>query len=232
MKNPRGFTFIELLIVVSIVSIIGVFSISSFWNFFKNQDNSAFLWKLNDVIDVLDFQVKKWEMTSYSLWFESWAQGIYVSKDFYKKDNALTLTAFDFEVMSWSISWWTWEWLLKSYYNSKFENWYYSSWTTKLSFSLTNPYMVENIELYSSIDGKDVNSFEIILFNKDDSNIDKNIKVSYLSWWALFNKIEIKNVLWKKQIYWYPEIGDSLELDDFELWFERWWNEFNLALSK
>ena len=232
MKNSKGFTFIELLMVVLIISIIGVFSISSFWNFFKNQDNSAFIWKIKDTIETLDFKVKKWQMTSYRLWFESGAQGLAISKNFYKKDNILTLASFDFENMSWSISWWTWEWLLKSYYNSKFENWYYGSWASNLSFSLTNPYMVENIELYSSIDGKDVNSFEIMLFNKDDSNIDKNIKVSYLSWWVFFNKIEIKNVLWKKQIYWYPEIGDSLELDDFELWFERWWNDFNLALSK
>ncbi|EKE27147.1 MAG: hypothetical protein ACD_4C00025G0002, partial [uncultured bacterium (gcode 4)] len=128
--------------VVLIISIIGVFSISSFWNFFKNQDNSAFIWKIKDTIETLDFQVKKWKMTSYRLWFESGAQGLAISKNFYKKDNILTLVSFDFENMSWSISWWTWEWLLKSYYNSKFENWYYGSWASNLSFSLTNPYMV------------------------------------------------------------------------------------------
>lgn len=228
IKNNRlWFTFIELIIVVLIMSIIWVFSISSFWNFFNRYDNDKVLSKIRDNLDILDFLVRKWELSSYRIFFNSWASWYIIDKEFLNKKNIIKLDGFSYILWSWSISWWTWIWILKTYYDWKIKENYFNSWTDSIDISLKDSYYADNINIFSSIDNMDTNNLEIIPFW--DNTLDLT-KITYLSWW--YDSFQIENILWKKQFLWQNINSSTWNIDNISIWFEKWSREFILDLIK
>lgn len=95
MEKRSAFTFIELLIAVSIMAIIGIASISGFSRMTELQDAETTMRSVRDAIDSLDRKVARHEIVSYEAQFETGSLGFMADLDRYKKTSP-TEYGFDF----------------------------------------------------------------------------------------------------------------------------------------
>lgn len=93
--SNRGFTLVELLIVVTIIAIIGVASISGLSHMTDAQDADTTVRNIGNALDSSDREVARHDITSYEAVFESGSLGFTTDLDGYKKTGPVEY-AFDF----------------------------------------------------------------------------------------------------------------------------------------
>ncbi len=236
IKTMVAFTLIEMLISVSIMLIIWVFWIWFLQMFFVKYDIQSIAKKIDNKFNNLDSEIKFWLNDSYELEINSESLWFILNKHFLKKADSMYLNNFDFLNASWTITTSntsTWTWFTNFYANNKFQTTYIRSWSWDLinfSFSWSKNYLYK---ISSMIDSKPINEYEIIYYAIDNLNNEdsKKVQLVSLSWAQLYDKIKIKNVLWKKEILWFTGTTFSWFTDSVFLNFERWWQDFQLELK-
>ncbi|PZM86739.1 hypothetical protein DLH72_00175 [Candidatus Gracilibacteria bacterium] len=84
MQN-KGFTFIELLIVITIIGIVGIFSVGSFVNFYKNKEFTSKINNLEIFLKKEDLKVKNKEVFDYEIKFEKSRSFFVVYEDIFEE---------------------------------------------------------------------------------------------------------------------------------------------------
>jgi prepilin-type N-terminal cleavage/methylation domain-containing protein len=237
--KKRGFTFIELLISVFIMTIMWVSWIYFLQNYFVWQNLELKLESIKNDITYFDFNIKENIINSYELTFFSWNTLWYiVNENFFDKINLIDFSNLNLINFSWSIKTFntsTGVWLLKTYFDEILNKTYISIWSWEIiDFNFSNN-LNKTYTIKSNIDWLITNNLKITYFIKDNifENEDtKKIKLVSLSWANIYNKVVIKNILWNKEILWFTWVTEYEKINEVYLKFERWWQELNLLLNK
>ncbi len=185
-KNKFWFTFIEIIVSLSILLTISVFAISSFWNNFEKQS----LWEeLQFFKDNLD-DLESW------LWFKytDYEVKIYLWNNYYYTTNKNYLTNFvnisSINSTTWSIKINTWS--LDTYIYK--DNMFLKTLTWSDSYSIdilqTWNYKIENYFKNNKINDLFINNY---------ININKQKNIALISINNSLTWIIIKNSLWQKR---------------------------------
>ena len=227
MKNKSWFTLIELLIVVTIIAIMWIFSFLSFGNFFDKYEYNSYQKRIDNYLDIEDFNIKNNASSSYEITFLSGSTGYTVSKNFFKATNFVSLDNFDFSSLSWSFSTSAvWD----IYYNNDYWNWNVvtSYFSGSSQISLKQDYnWSSKINMLFTLNGTNLNNYDIVFFESDILRWDIVTSISSLSWASLYNKVIYRNILWKKEILW-----DWVPLDEVYINLEKWSKEIPIKLTK
>ncbi len=194
-KNSFWFTFVEMIVVIFIISITWVVAMNSLFSSFDKQ-----VWNIqkNEIINFINsFDNKLWKnITDYELIFSWWLDYlIYKTNNNYKSG-----------LVSYSFSWYTWtftntvSWTLIEYYfynNNKLINKDISSrsWAIlNYDFSI----LKWNSYIKTFVDSKRLNDIWVYFFSSDDKNplFIKEIK----NWNSTLTWITIKKSIWWNKI--------------------------------
>lgn len=229
MKNKNWFTLIELLIVVTIIAIMWTFSFLSFGNFFDKYEYASYQKRIDNYLDIEDFNVKNNASSSYEITFLSGSTWYTVSKNFFKATNFVKLDNFDFNPnsLSWSFSTSAvWD----IYYNNDYWNWNVvtSYFSGSSQISLRQDYnWSSKINMLFTLNWINLNNYDIVFFESDILRWDTVTSISSLSGASLYNKVIYRNILWKKEILW-----DWTPLDEVYIILEKWSKEIPIKLTK
>lgn len=227
MKNKNWFTLIELLIVVTIIAIMWTFSFLSFGNFFDKYEYASYQKRIDNYLDIEDFNVKNNASSSYEITFLSGSTGYTVSKNFFKPTNFVNLNNFDFSTLSWSFSTSAvWD----IYYNNDYWNWNVvtSYFSGSSQISLKEDYnWSSKINILFTLNWANLNNYDIVFFELDILRWDTVTSISSLSGASLYDKVIYRNILWKKEILW-----DWTPLDEVYIILEKWSKEIPIKLTK
>lgn len=197
-KNNLWFTFIEILVVISILAIVSAFSISSFNKSFERQSLKSEINIFADTIKNLDNDI--WvSITDYNLYILTGSYYYYYTNNLYKN----TIQDISFTSMSGS----SFTWMIKTndtikndmnlqiYFNTKKIN------TTSVSSTGTFFYDISTkwkYEFKTFIGELSLNPISLEFFSKTD--IKKPIDVMNIKdeFWNTYTWVIIKNNLWKK----------------------------------
>ena len=227
MKNKDWFTLIELLIVVTIIAIMWVFSFLSFGNFFDKYEYSSYQKRIDNYLDIEDFNIKNNANSSYEITFSSGSTGYIVSKNFFKATNLVSLNNFDFSTLSWSFSTSA---IWDIYYNNDYWNWNVvtSYFSGSSQISLRQDYnWSSKINMLFTLNGTNLNNYDIVFFESDILRWDSVTSISSLSGASLYDKVIYRNILWKKEILW-----DWVPIDEVYINLEKWSKEIPIKLTK
>lgn len=101
-KQYDGFTLIELIVVVTIISMIGIVSISGFFRMTQTQDMETLTKIISQTIDSFDQDIMYHRAVSYETVFQTGSLGFTTSIDGYKKRIPIAYS-FDFITGSGSV---------------------------------------------------------------------------------------------------------------------------------
>lgn len=224
-KNNIWFTFIEIIVVVVILSIISWVSISSFYRSFEKQSLINEINLFSNLIRDYDKDLWNW-ITDYSFYISTWSFYYYTLNNLYKP----VTQSITFSSNTWTIK--TNDIIkndlnLTIYFNDKKLD------TLSLSSTWTYVYNVWNkwkYEFSSYISGTLLNTIYVDYFTKTD--IKKTIELTEIKdqSWNIYTWVIIKNNLSKNKVFtnfsW--QIIDS----NLELKFQWFWNTTTLKLIK
>lgn len=94
--QQKGFTLVELLVVVTIIAIVGITSISGFSHLSETEDAHSIRTDILNSLSDLDRAIEKHEISSYEATIESGSLGYITTQDFYRKPVMMFLKNFDF----------------------------------------------------------------------------------------------------------------------------------------
>lgn len=227
MKNRSWFTLIELLIVVTIIAIMWTFSFLSFGNFFDKYEYGSYQKRIDNYLDIEDFNVKNNVNSSYEITFLSGSPGYTVSKNFFKATNFVSLNNFDFSSLSWSFTSST---SGDIYYNNDYWNWHVvtSYFSGSSQISLKEDYnWSSKINMLFTLNWTNLNNYDIAFFESDILRGDIITSISSLSGASLYNTVTYSNILWKKEIKW-----DGVAINEVYIILEKWSKEIPIKLTK
>lgn len=147
MKNNYGFTFVEIIVVLSIMLLISFASIGQFNNFLSTNYLEVNTQEISSVIQDLDTSVKNGKIYDYTMYFSSWSWFTYSVNNYWPYIISF-IPKTDYFWYSWTVisnSTNTWIILtLKTFDGEKMDKsityvstWVYDVWfwkTTKYSF--------------------------------------------------------------------------------------------------
>lgn len=227
IKNKYGFTFIEIIIVVSILIMISALSIDSFWKNFEKVS----LWNevnlLNNKISKLDNDILS-NITDYKIYLFTWTWWY-----FYYYENSLYKNINQFI----SINWFTWKITTNDISKNTLDlniyiNWkknqntsLSSTWVFEYNFSNNSDYMIN-----SYIWSNNLNKIYLEYFSKIDK--EKLIYLEEIKDELLnsYTWIIISNKIWWKRIF--QTMTWALINSDLTFKFGSFSNEYNLKLTK
>ncbi|EKD66317.1 MAG: hypothetical protein ACD_49C00051G0016 [uncultured bacterium (gcode 4)] len=227
MENKNWFTLIELLIVVTIIAIMWTFSFLSFWNFFDKYEYGSYQKRIDNYLDIEDFNVKNNAESSYEITFSSWSPGYIVKKNFFKATNFVSLNNFDFSSLSWSFTAST---PGDIYYNNDYWNWRVvtSYFSGSSQISLWEDYnWGSKINMLFTLNWTNLNNYDIAFFESDILRWDTTTFISSLSGTNLYDRVTYSNILWKKEIKW-----DGVAINEVYIILEKWSKEIPIKLTK
>lgn len=197
-KNNLWFTFIEILVVISILAIVSAFSISSFNKGFERQSLKSEINIFADTIKNLDNDISV-NITDYNLYLLTGSYYYYFTNNLYKN----TTQSISFTSMSGSSFTWTIktndivknDMDLQIYFNTKKINTTSISSTGSFFYNILTKW---KYEFRSSIGELSLNPISLEFFSKTD--IKKPIDVTSIKdeLWNTYTWVIIKNNLWKK----------------------------------
>ncbi len=208
MKDKQAFTFIEILISVTIVALVSAVSISSFSSFFSKQQSNTVSKRVDLIIKNLDAQVMGSKISWYSLEFASWATFLKAEINNLNNKYKIYLDPFSYSTLTWTvytnnISTDTWNFyiLYDGIIKETFErNW---SWDI-VNLDISRYGSWKDVELYSNISWSATNKF--IFYNLwalkdwDEGLVGVNIKS--FSWYIDNNsRLYIENKQWDRKIF-------------------------------
>jgi prepilin-type N-terminal cleavage/methylation domain-containing protein len=232
MRNNNWFTLIELLIVVTIIAIMWTFSFLSFGNFFDKYEYGSYQKRIDNYLDIEDFNIKNNVNSSYEITFLSWSPGYTVSKNFFKPTNFVKLDNFDFASLSWTF---TTSAIWDIYYNNDYWNWriitaYFSGSSNIISLKEDYNWS-SKINILFTLNWVNLNNYDIVFFESDILRGDTITSISSLSGANLYDKVTYSNILWKKEIKWFWG-ANSWSINEVYINLEKWSKEIPIKLTK
>lgn len=197
-KNNLWFTFIEILVVISILAIVSAFSISSFNKGFERQSLKSEINIFADTIKNLDNEI--WvSITDYNIYLLTGSYYYYYTNNLYKN----TIQYISFTSMSGTSFTWTiqtndtvkTDMDLQIYFNTKKINATSVSSTGAFLYNISTKW---KYEFRSFIGELSLNPISLEFFSKTD--IKKPIDVTSIKddLWNTYTWVILKNNLWKK----------------------------------
>jgi len=205
-KKYFWFTFIEVVVSVTIIALFSIVWISSFERFFKN---SQMLWIKTRILNIIKTEnnsIIAWEISSYRITFMTGAHSVLINENFFRNPQLIKLDNFDQIGLSWSLetnNTMTWLWNTKTYIDKVLINTYMLSWSwEKIALNFSSLKDFEKIDIISSIDSKETNRFTIkrIDYSWRESWLIEDTYINYLSWTSLYDKVILEDIVWNKKI--------------------------------
>lgn len=230
-----AFTYIELLVVITIITLLSSSWVFYFLDFLKNQELSQKVNTIDDNFKDLDKRIKNYSIFDYEMQFSVWTWSLWYV--YYINNFDIPYRQFvDFDSSTWSGTLWTnWnssqQWKFKMYKKIKLylntviqsdlnfdfsfndEPYYKIIWT--LSWETLNEI---NINYFTEDNLYPINNNLLILSNINTKQDKSGINISNLS---------IKNIWWKKSIIW-----DWNVFDEAYLFFDSNWKEEFIRIKK
>lgn len=230
-KIIKGFTLIEILVVISIIAIMSSVSINSFFNLTKNNNTKNKLLEISSDIKSLDLKVKNYEIFDYEIIFDTNNINSYIIyENIFDEEKSQKITSLSNDIFTITLNWLSWElWKYQIYQDIKLIiNNYTSTWILNINRDSNYNYQI-NWQLELLWNEIFLNNIE--LKNFDNNNLDLNIeKITQDEYSEDIWYIKITNIWWKKQ---FLNIDDDiLNIDQFYLHFEEWWRENYLIIDK
>jgi len=196
--NKNWFSFIELIIVISIIAIISVFWISSFSDQIDSLKAKNVLSEVSYDIKDLDNKVANREIFDYELEFIKNKKYYLVNENIFDQDFSLKLDNLNDNTWIWEISFSGvifWSWIIKYYEDIKFQKLEEIAYNKSFTWVFNK---AKNYKITWSFSGSVLNTLFIKYFDLDKNykliRIDPNI-------WPDLPQIKLKNILWKKQFW-------------------------------
>ncbi len=207
-RSKKAFTFIELLVSISIIAIIMTSSIIYFSNtttkiYLNNNINEIKIW-----LDTLDKQVDKNFISDYEVTFSKGELGFqYLTNKSYSNYNMSI--AFDFN--NWNWTWTTNQTVPWTYWNYKIfqDNKFMRNWVIDATESFTGTFNNSGFYTFNwTMSGQVLNNVYLKYFAIDNisDNLSKHIVLSWIysdiNKTTSYNYLIIKNIAWNKSILW------------------------------
>ncbi|MDD2566012.1 MAG: prepilin-type N-terminal cleavage/methylation domain-containing protein [Candidatus Gracilibacteria bacterium] len=205
-KTNFGFTFVEVMISISIMALFSVVGISSFEKFFKSSQMLNIKSKILNIITLENNKLVSGDISSYKIIFMTGSRAILINENYYKNPQIIKLDNFDFVNLSGSLSTnntSTGEWIVgvsadgmlivNQYLNG-------SGALLGLDFSSNNDF--EKLEISSTIDKIKTNKIilERIDFSGNETDNVQETLIYSLSGSELYNKASIENIMGNKKV--------------------------------
>lgn len=231
-KIIKGFTLIEILIVISIIAIVSTVSINSFFNLTKNNNTKNMLLEISWEIKELDLKIKNYEIFDYEIIFDTNNINSYIVYENIFNENQnqkiTSLTDYDFNI---TLNWLNWElWNYEIYQDIKLIINNNEAISNNLVIARDISYNYKILwKLELSWDEKHLNNILINVF--DNNNLDLKIEKitleeSSIDIWY----VKIVNIWWKKHFL--DSDNNNIISDQIYLHFEEWWRENYLIINK
>lgn len=202
--NINAFTFVELIVSITILALITTISVVSFGSRFKWSSIIEETGIIKSFLQNYEDEIKFKKITSYNIKFQTWSTLFLVEKNYYLQKNKFTFDGFDYKSLSWilrqnEIVDWSINFDIDGQnvlYNNK-------TWTGEIYIKNDNYF--QEAQIYWIINNTNVNSFDIIRlgFSSDYLFTSKNqiplelIEIKNDSSWNC-GSLEIENIMWKR----------------------------------
>jgi prepilin-type N-terminal cleavage/methylation domain-containing protein len=221
-----GFTFVELIVVISIISLLSVNSVFYFNDFIWKQELSYDISKLESTIKDLDADVKNQKSFDYNLNFKKNSYWYYISQNSIWNDIKQEVT---FDTISWvgiinlnpsSIEIWE----IKVYkWHKKIEQ-ITKNWSENINIQIN-----DTIHVLWTLSWSTLNKLSLSYFDVDKESETKNTFIIDILDKNMVsqNSLTIQNISWNKVYNWNLPI---LETPVYII-FEKNWIESTLELN-
>lgn len=227
----KAFTFVEILISITIIWITTSYWLYSFFNFYDSQELNNKIWYLDEYIKDKNKEVKNKKIYDYSIELRSWNNYLIYYSDIFEIDNyqkievnnssgTINLTK---QNPSDEIN-------TKIFKNSKL---FYNSGTNSHKIDLDiqkfNDYKIISYlswSIYSYL-----NDIELVYLDKNSQIKDSEVfieKITY-SWWLNLDNIEIKNI--NNYISFYSSWSE-LNTENINIHLNNWKNSNYITIKK
>ncbi len=234
-KILKAFTYIELIVVITIITLLSSTWVFYFNDFVKNQELTLKVNTIEEEFKDLDKKIKNNEIFDYEtqLSTSTWSKWyVYYINNF----DILYNQKIDFDSINWSGTLSTnWNnsltWSLKLYKKHKLYTSAVRQWDTNQDFSLIDePFY----KIVWTLSWEVLNDIYVNYFDEDNIFPEKNnllilqsINTKTDKTWTGINNIVIKNIWWTKSIIW-----DWNNYNELYLFFENNWKEKFIRIKK
>lgn len=227
-KILRAFTYIELIVVISIITLLSSTWVFYFNDFVKNQEIEQKVSTIEEDINSLDKSIKNNQIFDYELQFNTstWSKWYisYINNFDIPYNQNVT-----FNSITWSWTIWTnWNssltWNLKLYKNHKL---YISELIQSNNIYNFDFNDEPNYKIIWTLSWEVLNEININYFAEDNLTPEKNnllvlqeINTKEDKSWTWISSLIVKNIWWTKSIIW-----DWIYLNEAYLFFENSWKD-------
>lgn len=228
--SKKAFTFIELLVVITIIVLISSTGVIYFFKQVSSLNVSSEIDKVIDIVDNLDSEIENKKILDYNIYIKNNDFWLTWSINNLWINNSQNLNM-NFDTWTWIITSNSWTylkiyWWIKLYKTVQVDssnNYSYNFWNnvdSKIESSYSWSILNEVFINYYSPDNIKKNNEDRLELTNINTKSDKS--------WTSYNSLEIKNINWKKIIIpnWWSDINKIY------LFFERWWVEKFIEIKK
>lgn len=188
-KNKLGFTFIEILVAISILSIVSIFALSWFSRNFEIQSLNEELAFFQDTLKNIEKDVWK-NITDYEIFINQGEIYYYTTNKNYSEN---TQTILDFKSYTWIIQTSTWSDFLRIFSDNMLITSYSGSQIYEYNFSPKTNYKIETSNTW-----KKLNS--LYIYHYKSINTSKNIYLKEIkNATNSYTWVQIKNSIGQKR---------------------------------
>lgn len=226
MYKNKAFTFVEIIVSITIISLISVSWVFYFNDFIWKQDMSIHINNFENTIQELNYNIKQHKIFDYKLHFKKNTSWYTISQnniwvDYYQEfsfdtiNNNWTINIIPSTADIWEIK--IYKWKKKTDEITK-------NWSELVNFNID-----DNITIVWTLSWSTLNTLNFIYFDNMNWKIDKNLLIlDILDNISISqNSLTIQNINWNKQYY-----NNWLLLNKpITIIFEKNWIEDKLVLN-
>jgi len=236
--NIKWFTFVEILVSITILALVSIVWISSFQKFFSSSQITAIKTRLTNQINMEKNDLAVWKISSYRIIFNSWAKAIFIDEDFFNNKNLISFQINNYNSFTGKIlvnAQSNWIWLFNSYldnisYQSEIKN---SNWGS-ISFDLSKNKTFQTYIVNSTVDDMSTNNLKIMRLDYswlDSNNVQETI-IAMISGSTFYNSASLENIMWNKRTLVSTWSDWFVTNEDLIINITRWNEELNFKLDK
>lgn len=227
----KAFTFVEILISITIIWIITSYGLYSFMNFYDNKRLNDKISYLSDIINENDKLVKNKAVYDYSINIKLDSKNIVVYKNIFDEKNYQTI---DIIWNSWTINFIK-EVVSDSIFLKKYKNWKlsYLTWTSQENLETdliwNNNYKFTSYLSWSNISF--LNDIEVVYLDKSEDFKDSGVYIEKIedSGLNIINDLYIKNI--NNNISFFDSTTE-LNTNEVRIYINNWRNSNYLTIKK
>lgn len=227
----KAFTFVEILISITIIWIITSYGLYSFMNFYDNKRLNGKISYLSDIINENNKLVKNKEIYDYSINIKQYSKNIVIYKNIFDEKNYQTI---DIIWNSWTINFIKEE-VSDSIFLKKYKNWKlsYLTWTNQENIDTdliwNNNYKFTSYLSWSNISF--LNDIDIVHLDKNEEIKDSGVFIEKIedAESNIINDLYIKNI--NNNISFFDS---TTELNTYQvrIYINNWRNSNYLTIKK